>query len=499
MAIVAALVVPDVRQAACRHRAALAARQLAAGLRPARSEAVAQRRETFLVLDLEGTALQGRPDPQEYALPSSVELKLFTAQKDLVDDKVGSIRFFPDGGSNGGRITVASGERKYEVDVDWLTGRVAILDSVKCDEAPSHVAGLSRFRARACFAVSSGTRRTQPARAQRTRLFAARSARRVRHPGARRDGAVPPLRRRAAATRRPPTNGAARAGRARAGSPSLPPRCRCAREPSRAPKTTAASSGRRASRRTSRPTSTPDLERASENDAHAPVSRHASTCAFPAATRGERSSRWRRSSSRRATCNERARPDAIGPSCTRLHADRAHDRARAARADVGGAVRLAQPRGPQLGRAAKPRRKPRPACGWPRTSCARKLDAQHPQRMRKIVEFPLLFGGERDELRYAATLPAACGGRRHLVLPPHASHARRHAFAAGARADDSRPQRARHPDVRQDRALGARRGHQGAEGAVLRPRPGPTTRSDADVARPLGRHATAAAARFAST
>ena len=29
---------------------------------------------------------------------------------------------------DGGRLTIASGERKYEVDVDWLTGRVAILD-----------------------------------------------------------------------------------------------------------------------------------------------------------------------------------------------------------------------------------------------------------------------------------------------------------------------------------------------------------------------------------
>jgi len=26
------------------------------------------------------------------------------------------------------RVTVASGTRKFEVDVDWLTGRVAILD-----------------------------------------------------------------------------------------------------------------------------------------------------------------------------------------------------------------------------------------------------------------------------------------------------------------------------------------------------------------------------------
>ncbi len=40
--------------------------------------------------------------------------------------KRGAIRFYPDGSSTGGRITVASGERKFLVDVDWLTGRVSI-------------------------------------------------------------------------------------------------------------------------------------------------------------------------------------------------------------------------------------------------------------------------------------------------------------------------------------------------------------------------------------
>ncbi|MCC6194305.1 MAG: GspH/FimT family pseudopilin [Burkholderiales bacterium] len=105
-----------------------AARQLASGLRLARSEAVSQRRETFLVIDLAGRRFKVDRQAQEHPLPRNVELKLYTAQKDLVDDKVGSIRFYPDGGSNGGRITLGSGERKYEVDVDWLTGRVAILD-----------------------------------------------------------------------------------------------------------------------------------------------------------------------------------------------------------------------------------------------------------------------------------------------------------------------------------------------------------------------------------
>ena len=67
-------------------------------------------------------------DPLAEVLVRGVGLKLFTAQKDIVNEKTGAIRFFPDGGSNGGRITVAAGVRKYEVDVDWLTGRVAILD-----------------------------------------------------------------------------------------------------------------------------------------------------------------------------------------------------------------------------------------------------------------------------------------------------------------------------------------------------------------------------------
>ncbi|HEX6137162.1 MAG TPA: prepilin-type N-terminal cleavage/methylation domain-containing protein [Casimicrobiaceae bacterium] len=38
------------------------------------------------------------------------------------------------------------------------------------------------------------------------------------------------------------------------------------------------------------------------------------------------------------------------------------------------------------------------------------LEAQHPLRMRKIVEFPLLFTGASDELRYASELPPRVAG-----------------------------------------------------------------------------------------
>jgi general secretion pathway protein J len=37
------------------------------------------------------------------------------------------------------------------------------------------------------------------------------------------------------------------------------------------------------------------------------------------------------------------------------------------------------------------------------------LTSQHPQRMRKMLEFPVLFGGTEQEVRYAATLPGRGG------------------------------------------------------------------------------------------
>lgn len=129
MAIGAALVVPLVGGAgASTGDLKTAARQIAAGLRHARSEAIAQRREMLVTLDLEKKTFRVAQEQRDIALPDKVDLKLFTAQSDLVNERQGAIRFFPDGGSNGGRVTVSSGERKYEVDVDWLTGRVAILD-----------------------------------------------------------------------------------------------------------------------------------------------------------------------------------------------------------------------------------------------------------------------------------------------------------------------------------------------------------------------------------
>lgn len=105
-----------------------AARQVASGLRQARSEAVVRNKEVALTLDVEQRQFSSSEEKRIHRIAQEIDISLFTAQAELVDAKRGAIRFFPDGSSTGGRVTLTRGERKYRVDVDWMTGRVKILD-----------------------------------------------------------------------------------------------------------------------------------------------------------------------------------------------------------------------------------------------------------------------------------------------------------------------------------------------------------------------------------
>ena len=104
------------------------ARQIAAGLRKARSEAISRRQESVLTVDLAAHQFQLSGDPRVYRLPKSVAVKLFTAQSELVGGTAGAIRFFPDGGPTGGRVTLSANARNYDVDINWLTGQVVIIE-----------------------------------------------------------------------------------------------------------------------------------------------------------------------------------------------------------------------------------------------------------------------------------------------------------------------------------------------------------------------------------
>lgn len=105
-----------------------AARQLAVGLRYTRSQAILTRQETEMVVDVEQRSFRIPGKAQEFRLADDITITLVTARSEVVTEEQGMIRFFPDGSSTGGRITVSNGKYEYIVDVDWLSGQVTFID-----------------------------------------------------------------------------------------------------------------------------------------------------------------------------------------------------------------------------------------------------------------------------------------------------------------------------------------------------------------------------------
>ncbi len=128
LGLIMAIAVPTFMTAMPGARLRAAARDLGAELRVARSRAIVSNQETLMTVDLTNRRYQAQGVGKSRALPEGVELVMRTAQSEVVGAERASIRFFPDGGSTGGRITLRQGERVYLVGVDWLTGRVTVVD-----------------------------------------------------------------------------------------------------------------------------------------------------------------------------------------------------------------------------------------------------------------------------------------------------------------------------------------------------------------------------------
>lgn len=105
-----------------------AAREIAAAVRIAQSEAIKQNREVVFVLDVDARQYSVGKNLRQGEVSRHLMLKLFTAQSERLDKARAGIRFFPDGSSTGGKITISNDTRSFRIAVNWLTGKVAILE-----------------------------------------------------------------------------------------------------------------------------------------------------------------------------------------------------------------------------------------------------------------------------------------------------------------------------------------------------------------------------------
>lgn len=104
------------------------ARRAAGALRQTREIAIAKGAEAVWLIDTESGHYQIEGQARRGALPDGIDIELVAARDELRNERIGGVRFFPDGSSSGGRVILKRGDTGYQVGVNWLTGRILVAD-----------------------------------------------------------------------------------------------------------------------------------------------------------------------------------------------------------------------------------------------------------------------------------------------------------------------------------------------------------------------------------
>ncbi|MDD5227473.1 MAG: GspH/FimT family pseudopilin [Methylococcales bacterium] len=104
-----------------------AARDLTSGLRYVRSQAMLSHTQATLDFNLSNNSYSLTGQDKTYEISESIDVTVSTA-KDELHDGIAHLRFFPDGSSIGGRITLEKNSHVQEININWLTGHVTLAD-----------------------------------------------------------------------------------------------------------------------------------------------------------------------------------------------------------------------------------------------------------------------------------------------------------------------------------------------------------------------------------
>ncbi|MEI6145314.1 MAG: GspH/FimT family pseudopilin [Methylococcales bacterium] len=103
-------------------------RDMVSALRYTRGQALILHQETTMTIDLAENTYTVSDRPKSYVIPKNISLTVVTAQSELSGNGIGNIRFFPDGSSTGGRITLEQDKLAAEININWLTGQIKLGD-----------------------------------------------------------------------------------------------------------------------------------------------------------------------------------------------------------------------------------------------------------------------------------------------------------------------------------------------------------------------------------
>jgi general secretion pathway protein H len=106
-------------------------KELVSALRYARGQALISSQQISVAMDLSDNSYKISNRDKLYHFNADIEVTLVIADSEFDGDEVGEIRFFADGSSTGGRITLEWGELMQQIDINWLTAQVKIADETE--------------------------------------------------------------------------------------------------------------------------------------------------------------------------------------------------------------------------------------------------------------------------------------------------------------------------------------------------------------------------------
>jgi len=121
VAVGAAIAIPSIMRPSDRLGLAVTAREVTGALRQTRSAAITRNTEISLIIDADqrtyASAVVG-----ERRFPAEIEVLMKVADTERVSASRGGFRFFPDGSSTGGEVTLLFRGKRAKLCVHWLTG-----------------------------------------------------------------------------------------------------------------------------------------------------------------------------------------------------------------------------------------------------------------------------------------------------------------------------------------------------------------------------------------
>ena len=99
---------------------------LLSALRDTRLYAQQHRTRASFVIDTVRAEYRVPGNQATHSLVGDITLHLTVAEQEVVDPVSGGIRFYPDGSSTGGRITLSQANLVQHIDVAWLTGAIRV-------------------------------------------------------------------------------------------------------------------------------------------------------------------------------------------------------------------------------------------------------------------------------------------------------------------------------------------------------------------------------------